>query len=397
HPRGTSSTTTGVSFEAEGGIRNPACQDEDSLENKPSTQQQQQQSQNSRLAVRKLEEQQHQQQQQSKIHERSQKIMTVCNTKLPWRLSANFVVAVVVTAAMGLGELGLIPNQKIGFYCNDPSIKHKFTGDTISTVALVVITMVVPALVIWATEWSCYSSESYKSLESGLSSRSRQFWKWYGYYTLGSYYLVFIVECLKVIVGEPRPHFIDSCRPKEIANCTNQYLTTYTCTNTELSWFYVNDSDKSFPSGHSALSVFMATYLVWYLQIRLPSRLTLVLVKPWLQCLAVLWGAVCCMSRIIDHRHHWWDVLIGASLGLGFGLFVVRVFCRRFRCDCSKPLLSSCTSPTPGAVYNSNGSAMGIGHHHSNGKQRHQSVKKLLSNGSSVDASDDRELGTWTA
>lgn len=41
-----------------------------------------------------------------------------------------------------------------------------------------------------------------------------------------------------------------------------RYRRLYTCTNQELTRFYVQDSDKSFPSGHSALSMFTATFLV---------------------------------------------------------------------------------------------------------------------------------------
>ncbi|XP_058804747.1 phospholipid phosphatase homolog 1.2 homolog isoform X7 [Phymastichus coffea] len=330
--------------------------------------------------------------------------MTVCRTRVPWRFSANFFIALTVSLIMLLGELGWIPNQKVGFYCNDPKISFKFTGDSISMATLLVVSIVVPALVVWAVEWCCYSPDSYKSLECGSSSRSRQFWAWYGYYSLGWWYLIFVVEVIKVVVGEPRPHFFDSCRPKEVSNCSaDEFKTSYTCTNTELSWFYVNDSDKSFPSGHSALSIFTATFLIWYLQCRMPERLVLILVKPWLQCLAVLWGLGCSLSRITDKRHHWWDVAAGSLLGLLFGLFTVRVLCRRFEAAPRLPAhlaleanavagLGALPSPPPPPPANGYAAP---------DARRHQSVKKLLSASSSIDLPDSREMGdlahTWTA
>ncbi|XP_008212521.1 phospholipid phosphatase 1 isoform X2 [Nasonia vitripennis] len=378
HP--ISPSTTGVSFEAEGGIRNPACQDEDATDSKPSTRQ------HSGLSARKIEE-------PCKIHEKSEEFkeaMTVCRTRVPWRFSFNFFVTLLVSVIMLFGELGLIPGQKVGFYCNDPKISFKFSGDSVPTVALMVTTILAPALVIWATEWTCYSSDSYKSLECGSSSRSRQFWQWYGYYTLGWWYMLFIVEVTKIVVSEPRPHFIDTCRPKEIANCTDEYRRLYTCTNTELSWLYVNDADKSFPSGHSALSMFTGTFLVWYLQNRMPNSLVLLLVKPWLQCLAILWGAGCSLSRITDNRHHWWDVAVGAVLGVGFAVFVARVMCKGFKAKhAGNSVLDGSAHPNGGVGF-------------VNANKRHQSIKKLLSNSSSADAPDaGRELGdmpaTWTA
>ena len=46
------------------------------------------------------------------------------------------------------GELGLIPNQKTGFYCNDPKISNKFSGDTVSALTLALVTVIAPAIVV---------------------------------------------------------------------------------------------------------------------------------------------------------------------------------------------------------------------------------------------------------
>lgn len=51
-----------------------------------------------------------------------------------------------------------------------------------------------------------------------------------------------------------------------------------------------------------------------YLQARVCSLRPRVL-GPFLQALVVSWSLVCSLSRITDHRHHWWDVLAGSILG----------------------------------------------------------------------------------
>ena len=111
------------------------------------------------------------------------------------------------------------------------------------------------------------------------------------------------------------------------------------------------------------------------------------MVKPWLQCLALLWGAGCSMSRITDHRHHWWDVAVGVGLGIAFAVFVVRVMCKCFRGGSSVELTPVNGAAPPGGFAAAN--------------KRHQSVKKLLSNSSAVELPEGRELGdmpaAWTA
>lgn len=41
-----------------------------------------------------------------------------------------------------------------------------------------------------------------------------------------------------------------------------RYISSYTCTNTEFSDWFVKDSSKSFPSGHSAISLYTSIFLV---------------------------------------------------------------------------------------------------------------------------------------
>lgn len=46
--------------------------------------------------------------------------------------------------------------------------------------------------------------------------------RWYRQYILGLIFVFFITDFGKVLIGEPRPHFLDTCSPKEAINCTNR-------------------------------------------------------------------------------------------------------------------------------------------------------------------------------
>lgn len=70
-----------------------------------------------------------------------------------------------------------------------------------------------------------------------------------------------LTEVGKVLVGELRPHFFDVCQPDTAINCTEgEYVNTYQCTVTKYSRHFMKDTARSFPSGHSSLSVYVAVY-----------------------------------------------------------------------------------------------------------------------------------------
>ncbi|KZC13765.1 Lipid phosphate phosphohydrolase 1 [Dufourea novaeangliae] len=300
--------------------------------------------------------------------------MSICKNTIRWVLVLDIFLALTVIVLLTILEFGTVPQQRIGFYCNDPKISFKFMGDTISIASLFVGSLLVPILVMWIAEYMCHSADSYDIALGCAGSRMKQIWLWYGQYMIGVVTLMFTCDVMKTLVGEPRPHFLDTCKPREAENCTDQYVETYTCTNTIDSFWFVSDSSKSFPSGHSALSMFTTVFLVWYLQNRLSNRTFFL--KPWLQCLICMWAVICSLTRIGDNRHHWWDVLAGDIFGLAFGILTVVVSCRAFR-------LNRVNSH----IYNE---SIENGQLNFNGK-RHQNVKKLLHE-TTVDLSEGREL-----
>ncbi|XP_060868531.1 phospholipid phosphatase 1-like isoform X1 [Metopolophium dirhodum] len=241
------------------------------------------------------------------------------------RLISVKIKTYVFFIAMGLVEFGSIPHlQSIGFFCGDPKISYKYQGDTVESHVLILVTLIVPYLAAMMTEYftkekNKFDSERYEWLKESL--------RWYRQYILGLIFVFFITDVGKLLIGEPRPHFLDTCLPKEAKNCTNRYIDRYTCMNENESTYIIRDASKSFPSGHASISVYGSISLAWYLHNKCKSRSLLLM--PVLQAMCMLWAMFCSLTRITDHRHHWWDVLAGSIIGIMISTYINGLFDRQ--------------------------------------------------------------------
>ncbi|KAJ9585411.1 hypothetical protein L9F63_002794 [Diploptera punctata] len=296
-----------------------------------------------------------------------------------------------ISAGLLLIELGLVPTVQTGFYCDDPKISYKFRGDTITLTILLVVTFLAPFIGLWVIESCSYSIDDYevcKSVKQQCLKGAKQALYWYWDFFVGLVMVLVVTDIAKCLVGEPRPHFLDTCRPDLAYNCskTSSYIPgDYTCTNKDISQWLVRDSNKSFPSGHASMSTYTAFFMIWFIQRKVPHNVTFTLV-PWLQCICLMWAMVCSFTRISDHRHHWWDVLAGFIIGAIAAVFTVKTFCGNF--NSHHPRILARTSKLDGMRENGHITA-------SNGGNRHHSVRRLLSSTSSYTSSitpEEREL-----
>lgn len=248
----------------------------------------------------------------------SLKFLDKSKSKLKKSVIFDITAAITVVTFIAISEFGLFPQLvKRGYYCDDRSIQHPFNGDTIATTVLL-ISGIIPLFLIWITELIFYSPlwtlcPKSEAPSTRCSGSWRQCWHWFKKYARGLILKLLIVDIVKIFAGEHRPHFIDTCRPDVICE-GNEFVTTYTCTNTDYRPYFIRDASKSFPSGHSSVSVYSSIFMIWYLQKRTP-RMNSVMALPLCQALVAVWGIFCPMSRIIDNRHHWWDVLAGSIIG----------------------------------------------------------------------------------
>ncbi|EOA81558.1 hypothetical protein ACJQWK_10499 [Exserohilum turcicum] len=126
-----------------------------------------------------------------------------------------------------------------------------------------------------------------------------------------------ITGALKNAIGKPRPDLISRCRvdQSKINKTLYALQTIDICTQTDN--YILQDGFKSFPSGHSSVS-FAGLF---YLSIYLAGKLHVLDAKgevwrTFIVMVPTLGAALITGTRIMDARHHPFDVLSGALLGI---------------------------------------------------------------------------------
>ncbi|XP_013786898.2 phospholipid phosphatase 2-like [Limulus polyphemus] len=235
---------------------------------------------------------------------------------LMW-MSALLFVCLAIT--------GILRPKRIGFACNDISIQHPFVGDTISEGVLLCSLLFGSALTIFIVE-----AIHHYPISKNLNQQCYNHWLMVlGDFLLGFVYVFFVTELLKAVVGELRPHFLASCQPDwSKINCSEGFVIEYNCTRREQYRLENIDIYKSFPSGHSSLSLYSFVFISLYAQVRLQWTSKSHVLKLVLQLVFLSWALVCSLTRISDRRHFWWDVLVGCLIGIIGGILTVRCFLR---------------------------------------------------------------------
>ncbi|XP_045502293.1 phospholipid phosphatase 2-like isoform X1 [Colias croceus] len=251
---------------------------------------------------------------------------------LLWHLLIDLPILLLVAAVCILLEVGALPSRQSGFRCNDPDLSFPHTGDTISISLVAAVTVIVPFIIIWAVEAALHRDDEYTIKKNKLSASVGTAGLIYRDYIYGAVVNLTVMEVVKCVVGSPRPTFFDLCEPDKARTCNDsEYVASYTCTSTRYSRYLQIDASRSFPSAHTSLAVYCGLFLAWYLQRRAFSwHNRSVLIVPLVQILCIIYAVVCPLTRVTDHRHHWWDVLAGGIMGLASLVYTVLVLCKNF-------------------------------------------------------------------
>ncbi|KAG8180812.1 hypothetical protein JTE90_008597 [Oedothorax gibbosus] len=204
------------------------------------------------------------------------------------------------------------------FFCEDESIGRPFIGDTVSNKLLFFVQIVVIGIIV------CFTEILYKNKQDAKSkTRCRLLLK---YYYSGLLFVLTFCEILKNCRTKLRPHFFSTCMPDMTnINCSQGLVTSFNCTGSE-SWLLKRDIYKSFPSGHAAISVYACIFICLYLNAKKTVSIRNLLNVWWSRLIPVLcflWAVTCCVTRVLDNRHFWWDVLTGALVGFTGGFLTI--------------------------------------------------------------------------
>ncbi|KAJ7489846.1 phosphatidic acid phosphatase type 2/haloperoxidase [Mycena galericulata] len=136
-----------------------------------------------------------------------------------------------------------------------------------------------------------------------------------------------VTQFTKLTVGRPRPDLLDRCQPRAGSVDPLYGLSNSSICTTSNDSAIMLDGFRSFPSGHASISFAGLGFLGFYLA----GKLHLFdhrgyAAKAWVSLVPFAGAALVAISRTMDNRHHWQDVLVGSILGTVVSYFTYRQY-----------------------------------------------------------------------
>ncbi|KAJ5383185.1 Phosphatidic acid phosphatase type 2/haloperoxidase [Penicillium concentricum] len=285
-------------------------------------------------------------------------------------------VFIIGLALIGYGFYKQPPNHH-PFSLTDQTISYPYTKETVTTKTLVLVCLFAPAILILLISWLVIPPKATSDSSSSSSSTSptrkppaaqyirRKFWEW----NVGWMGLALALasawtatQGLKVLIGKPRPDMLARCNPDvdRVAEFTVGGLgDSVRGAVTLVSWEICRDKSNSlridgfasFPSGHSSFAFAGLVYLTLWLCSKFSVAFPYLPRYPiedqshrddstsvrkrgaappvYLMLLAFFPTATACFiaaSRWFNYRHHGFDILFGAAIGIFFAYIAFKMY-----------------------------------------------------------------------
>ena len=228
-----------------------------------------------------------------------------------------YVTSILSALVFALLELMVTPRwETFEFMLNDPAISKSYIADELVTPIGCLFISTVPELLI-IVYFCFFGRDVLRKLHGAwLTNRPDGIPKELHLGHLSILCLVLtlsingaLTNLLKLVVSNPRPDFISRCHPEHIDSSrhSDALFNLDICRQTDKAVLF--EGLKSTPSAHAS---FVASGLGFIFLWQNKFTLQHFTRQLWCPILAL----VVMVSRITDHRHHWYDVVSGCVLGL---------------------------------------------------------------------------------
>jgi len=281
-----------------------------------------------------------------------------------WKQIGTFGVNAVIVIALGIAW-DLVKQKEpplTGFFCHDATLTKPYVSARLSKQLLYGLGYSIPLLLAFLAEL-CLEVQPYSDSIKVKNGNGDKEWQWrvslhgrtiptvlyntlmtYLNFLLGAFSVILITYVSKVTCGRLRPNFFTVCNLtwSEI-NCTEDtrplYITDYHCNGNSTIFDEedmereLKDQRKSFMSGHSSYAFSAATWCILYLQAKVHPLISKTFIVAAIQISFFCLAFAAAVSRAIDFKHHWDDVLMGSVMGMAIQafnvVFVLGAFKRR--------------------------------------------------------------------
>lgn len=250
--------------------------------------------------------------------------------KLTKAFALDWLVVILFIVGFALIDSLANPYQNV-FFINDPEISYPTKTETFPNALLYVFGVALPIVAVWVIALARKSMLEFHMASLGIAFAL----------TL----TVLITEGLKNYMGGLRPDFLARCQPNwslvsaQLANGTAQTVNLggvpagpaqmfdgSICTGNVKT---INEGRKSFPSGHASISFTSLVFVSLYASTALgvynrPDRRPTSLLFFAIALIPIVLAIFIAFSRIIDYRHHPWDVFWGSALGIVVAIWSYR-------------------------------------------------------------------------
>ncbi|CAH8552693.1 unnamed protein product [Schistosoma turkestanicum] len=217
----------------------------------------------------------------------------------------GFIAALIIANTV----LQNIDPYKRGYFTQDESIKKPFKPNTVSPIVLYVVSSLLILFTIVVGE-IIVGAKSLKKTHHYIPLVLYPIYDSLIVAAFGYFATIGLTDVGKVSFGRLRPNFLDACKPTNLQTTALGFVDKFTCSSDTS-----NGLRKSFPSGHTSISIYTAMFLCLYIQLRFSRSRVYPGVRICFQMIYIALGLVVSYSRILDHKHHWSDVLGGGLLG----------------------------------------------------------------------------------